>query len=242
VLAAHVAVFVVAVLVAAAVRSPKPVRAVSPMLLTFGSTAYLGLPYVSNTFGSEGAALGALVSVALVIVMLFLSLTVLDRHGDAADGPSGIRRFFELPFLYAALAGLAVAFFKLPVPQFVDKTVEVFAGSAGPTALLALGAFDYDFRLKNVNIPQALFFGAAKVFATGAATFLILKILGVHGVPLAVGTAMGAVSIAITSFVLAQQYRVSQALTDAAIAVSGFCSFVALTAISYLWYSTGVFK
>jgi hypothetical protein len=241
VLLAHVVVFVFALIVAALFRSSKPVRAVAPMLLTFGSTAYLGLPYVTNTFGEQGAAIGSLISVMLVVALLFLSLIVLGRWGNSPDHTSTIKKLFELPFLYAVIVGLVIAFTKLQLPHFITKTVDIFAGSAGPISLLALGAFDYDFKLKNVNVPQAILFGAGKVFLTGAATFFMLKFFGITGLPLAVGTTMGAVSIAVTSFVLSEQYRVSQTLTDAALAVSSFCSFLALTAISWMWYSTSVF-
>ncbi len=240
--AAHFLVFILALIFTARKHKDRDLRALAPMLLTFGSTAYLGIPFVTNTFGEIGAAYGSLVSVTLVVTLLFLSIFVLRRFGTAPDDRNALLQFIELPFVWAVIAGLVLAFVHITLPQFVTKTVSVFAGSAGPTALLAIGAFDFDFNMRKVNVSRAVFFGVGKVFLTGITTFLILKFLGVTGVALAVGTAMGAVSIAVTAFVLADQYKVSRELTNASIAFSGFASFVALTAISFLWFSTDVFK
>jgi len=241
-LAAHLVVFIVVLIVVQHRSVSKGTRAVAPMLFTFGSTAYLGIPYVTNTFGEAAVPYAAILSVALVIVLLFCSLAVLRRYGNPPDHQSFAREFFELPFLYAVLAGLAIAFFRIPLPHFIGKTIDVFAGSAGPTSLLALGAFDYGIKLRNIQLGPSVLFGAGKVFGTGLATFIILKLLGVTGLLLAVGTAMGAVSIAVTAFVLAEQHRAGETVTDSSMAVSSFCSFVALTVISFLWFSTGVFK
>lgn len=240
-LAAHALVFLVIRIATVTTRTSQEVKAVAPMILTFGSTAYLGLPFVANTFGPEAVPLASLVSVSLVVVTLFFSLATLRRYGRLPSERSFIREVIGLPFVYTVIAGLAVGFTGLALPGFIMKTVDVLAGSAGPTALLALGAFDYGLRRAQVNLKQAVALGAGKVFITGIVTFAILKLIGITGLPLAVGTAMGAVSVAVTAFVLADQYKMGRQLTDAAITVSGAAAFIALSAISYLWIATKVF-
>jgi hypothetical protein len=239
---AHAVVFVLALVLMAVFRPPKTTRAIVPMLLVFGNFAYLGVPFALNTFGVESTSYVTLLSIVMAVTTLFLSLLALNWQLGDSSGRNAFRRFAELPFLWAVVAGVIVSWWNIPIPGFIAKTVDIVAGSAGPTALLALGAFDYDLRLKDVNILTAFLLGAGKVLLTGAATFIVLKLLGITGLPLVVGTTMGAVSIAVTAFVLTDQYKANRALTDAAIAVSSVSAFVALTVISFLWFSTGVFK
>lgn len=236
VVAAHLGIAIVATVALSHRAIPRETRAVSPMLLVFGSTAYLGIPYATNTFGPEGTTYASLLSVALVISMLFFSMVVLNRFAQQPE--NGIKKFLELPFLWTVLAGVAWSVFGLPdLPPFITKTIDTLAGSAGPTALLALGAFHYGSEFHRSEIRAALLLGIGKVMLPSVATYFVLSALGLSGLRLAVGVAMGAVSIAVTAFVLAEQYRVGKKLVVSSLTVSSFVSFLALSALSWLWYN-----
>jgi hypothetical protein len=240
ILAAHIIVFLVVAAVVRNRRVDPETRAVAPMLFTMGSTAYLGIPYVTNTFGPAATSYAALISVALTS-MLFFSIMNMERQIDRVRFNKIIVKLLELPFLYAVILGLIVGFLGWQMPHYLEKTIDVFAASASSTALLALGAFDFDFNLKNIPYFKAVVFGLGKVFVTGAVTYLILRFLGIQGQLLAIGTAMGAVSIAVSAFVISEEHKTGRLLTDAAITVSSICAFVALTAISWLWFSSRLF-
>lgn len=220
----------------------KETRAVAPMLATLGSTAYLGIPYAAYAFGAEGTAYASLLSVALVVTLIFASTFFLNAYGNPRVRATSWHRILELPFLWAALAGLLWPLFNLPdLPAYANKFVAVLAGSAGPTALLAFGAFDYDIKLRDAPWMRAIALSAVKTFGAGLVSFLALRTFGVEGLRLAVGTAMGAVSVAITASILANEYRVGEKLTAATIAVSTGFSLIALTIISALYFGTSVF-
>ncbi|MBI4142427.1 AEC family transporter [Candidatus Uhrbacteria bacterium] len=242
VLGGHLAV-VLAALLLVSTHGDRGRRAVAPMLLTFGSTAYLGIPYATYAFGPEGTTYAALLSVVLVVVLLFVHLGVLNRFAARADRQSTWHQLLELPFLWAVLLAVCWPIFRLPaLPLALDRTLGILADSAGPTALLGLGTFLFDLKLERIPWQWAISLGIGKVVLPAVASFAILTALGIHGVRLAVGVAMGAVSTAVTAFVLSNEYRIGRELTAGAILVSTLASLAALSVISFLWVGTSVFN
>ncbi|MBI4434042.1 AEC family transporter [Candidatus Uhrbacteria bacterium] len=224
-------------------RAPRPIRAVAPMLLTFGSTAYLGIPFATFAFGAAGTAYAAIGSVTIVIASLFIALTALNAFGHREHHTATWQQLLELPFLWVVLAGLLLPVIGVrDLPEVLAHTVEILGGSAGPTALLALGAFDFDLRWQRIPWRWSLPFGFGKVILCSLATFAALKLLGVTGLPLAVGTTLAATSIAVTAFVLAEEYHTSTNITDGALAMSSVASLLTLSAILALWMSTNMFQ
>jgi|GEM_PF-3164550 len=263
---AHLVVLGAAVLILRAAR--REVRALGPMLLTFGSTAYLGIPFATFAFGARGTAYAALGSTALVVTVLFASLLVLNRHGRVEQWEKGsarpllgrgrgrtgeppmktsIRReapaatwhqLLELPFLWVVLLGILLPLLGVrALPEFVSRTVAILAGSAGPTALLALGAFQSDLTLARIPWRWAIPLGIGKVILPTAVTVVILGAFGIRGLPLAVGASLAATSLAVTAFVLSDEYRIGRELTAGALIVSTLASLVVLSLVAFLWIS-----
>ncbi len=238
---AHVVVLLLGALVLS--RARREVRATGPMLLAFGSTAYLGIPFSTFAFGPEGTVYAALGSVVLVVVVLFVSLVTLNRHGKREAPIATWHQLLELPFLWIVLLGALLPLVGVrALPEFVGRTIAILAGSAGPTALLALGAFQYGLKLDRIPWGRATALVVGKIVLPAVATYLILMLLGVSGLPLAVGTALAATSVAVTAFVLSDEYRIGRELTAGALITSTPASLVALTLVSWLWLGTGVFR
>ena len=223
--------------------SRQDIRAIGPTLLTFGSTAYLGIPFATFAFGVEGTAYAALGSVILVVIILFASLVVLNRHDRRETRTTTWHQLLELPFLWVILAGVLLPSIGVrTLPEFLSRTIAILAGSAGPVALLALGAFQHDLRLSRIPWGWATPLGIGKVLLPVAATWAVLSIAGVSGLPLVVGVALSATSVAVTASVLADEYRIGRELTAGALLVSTPASLIALTILSWLWIGTGVFR
>ncbi|MDO8425354.1 MAG: hypothetical protein Q7T01_02470 [bacterium] len=218
------------------------VRALAPTLLMFGSTAYFGIPYATYAFGAEGTGLAAIGAVALVIVALAVGLGTLTLHASRKQRTASWHQLFELPFLWVVLLALGlptVGVAMLPVPLM--NALDAVAASAAPVALIALGAFARDLSLTRVPWRWAVPLGIGKVLLPAGASYIALSLLGISGVPLAVGTALGATPLAITAFTLAEEYGVGRELVTGTMAVSLITTLFALTAITALWLGTGVF-
>lgn len=243
VLAAHLLVMAGVLLVFLALKKVKAgTRAVFPMLVTFGSTAYFGIPFATYAFGAEGAVYASLLSVVLVTALLFVNIFYLRKFSKIQLKRHVLKNLLELPFLWAVLAGLLWPLLHLPpLPLFLYRFIDMIGAGAVPVALLALGAYIYDFDLNKIPWAQAAFAAFVKVVAPSVLTFFVLRWLGVEGLRLAIGTALAATPTAITCFVLSEEYKVGERLTAGTILLSVFFSLAALAFISYLWIGTRVF-
>ena len=217
-------------------------RAVFPMLITFGSTAYLGIPFATYAFGAEGTVYASLLSVALVTILLFIHISILNKFTTLKVDHNVLKSMFELPFLWAVLVGVSWPVFNLPeLPIFVSRFLDTLAGSAGPTALLGLGTFLYDLNPKDIPWRSAFIASFLKVTVPSVLIFVILSSLGFHGIRLVVGTAMAATSSAVTCFILSEKYKLGERLTAGTILLSVFFSLAGLSLLSYLWLGTTLF-
>lgn len=243
VLAAHVAVFLLVALFCVAARLPKELRATAPMLATLGNTAYLGIPFATYAFGAEGTAYASILSVLLLTVFIFASIGALNRFGRPEGDESALKKILELPFLWAVVAGLLLSFAGITAfPLFLSHFIGILADSAGPTALLGLGTFLYDLEIKDIAWTRASILGGIKVVAPTLLAFVLLRAFGVTGVLLAIGVAVSGTSTAVTTFVLATQYRIGERLTAGTILVSTFFSLIVLSLVSALWIGTSIFQ
>lgn len=237
---------VLAVVTIATLLTPKTsreTRATFPIITAFGATAYLGIPYATYAFGEQGTAYASILSVILVVSLIFTSIFFLNRYGNPRSHETSLRRVIELPFLWAVLLGLLWPILRLPdLPLYLNKLIAVLSGSASPTALLAFGAFLYNIKLHDLPWIKGFLASLIKTLGTGLVTFLLLRLLGLDGLRLAVGTSISVVPVALTASVLAGEYRTGQKLVATAIAFSTILSMLALTIISTLYLSTSLFQ
>ncbi|EKD33405.1 MAG: hypothetical protein ACD_76C00037G0001 [uncultured bacterium] len=214
----------------------KETKAMLPIVAAVGSTAYLGIPFVTYAFGDEYTAIASILSASLIVPLIFISVFWLNHHGHAREKSASWHRLLELPILWAVLAGLIWPIFNLSdLPIYANRFLAILSGSAGPTALLALGAFEYDIKLRDLPWLRGVILAGIKTFGMTVLVFFVLRTLGVSGAYLFVGSAMSATSVAITASVLAGEYQVGQKLVVSTIMLSTFFSLIALGAISVLY-------
>lgn len=235
VLLAHLIIFAIAAVVLRSLKFSRDLRAVGPMLMTTGATAYIGIPFASYLIGPEGAAYAALLSVFLIVILLFANITLLERAHGCCSNKKILIDLIELPFIWAVLIGGAWVYFGLALPLALSRFLTVLAESAGPTALLGFGAFLYGLKPEQIPWGRSIFFGVVKVLAPTALTVILLSWFGVTGARFVVGVIMAAVSTAISSFLLAEEYKIGKKEAAGAILVSTIASFLMLSLVGWFW-------
>ena len=103
----------------------------------FTNSGNYGLPICLFAFGPQGMELALVFHVAHT-----LSMAVLGIYIAASSNMPPIKagkQVFKMPALYAALAGLAVRIFELPVPLLIERPVSLLGQAAVPIFLLVLG-------------------------------------------------------------------------------------------------------
>ena len=232
----HAALALVIVLVGIVGGLSRATQATSAMLMTFGSTAYMGIPFVAYLVGGNATAYASLLSVALVVTLIVLHTLLLNRADRSSSAKSNMISFLELPFVWAVVLGMGWLLLNLPpVPTPLYRFLDVLAGSAGPTALLGIGAFL--FRIRPAQIPWGTSSLAAlvKVLVLPLLVFITLRWIGLEDILVVVATSLAAVGTAVTCFVMAEEHHVGTKETAGTILLSTILSLLTLSVISYVW-------
>ena len=218
-------------------KTPRETRAASPMLMTFGSTAYMGIPFVTYLVGGTAIAYASLLSVALVVVMIIIHTIILNKLDRLPSTKNNFTSFLELPFIWAVVLALGYLFLKLPpLPTPIIKFLEVLAGSAGPTALLGIGAFLHRIKPSQVPWGKSIFYAVVKVIILPLAVFLTMNALGLEKTYIIVAVALSAVGTGVTCFVLAEEHKIGTKETAGTILVSTILSLLSLSALSFYFF------
>ncbi len=109
-----------------------------------GNLGYIGLAVIFYFMGDGGLAKGSIIAGLIMILQNFLAVIALQVSGDKGVlvGGSGpfIRRVAMNPVILSALAGIGYAWWGIPMPLIVDRSLKIISGLALPMALLLIGA------------------------------------------------------------------------------------------------------
>ena len=196
-----VAIILMAVALAALARPlfrPEPRLAASCAQCAFRFNTYIGFAVAGALFGPKGLALAALmagvvVPIANVFAVLFL----------ATQGKRGIvGELARNPLIVSTVAGFAFNVAGLPLPGFVDRTLDLLGSSALPAGLLAVGAA---LRLEpphGAMAPHAWWLGV-KLFAKPLAAWGAIRWLGLTGIEAGVLLLWASLPTASSAYILA---------------------------------------
>ncbi len=114
-----------------------------------GNLGYIGLAVAFYYLGEGGLVAASLLAGFVMILQNLLSVLALQSASHSANpGRPTIlaRQVLANPVIVAALAGISVSAFKIPIPLVVDRTLDILRAMALPTALLLIGAsLSFDF-------------------------------------------------------------------------------------------------
>lgn len=120
-------------------------RAVAIMGATCSNSAYIGYPLMLLAFPSLAGPVLAMNFLVETLVLIPISLMFLESS-RAQSGIHPVIRFLSVlksvlrqPMIFGLLAGLAVSFLGLPVPDSVHRLMSMLAASASALALVVIG-------------------------------------------------------------------------------------------------------
>ena len=203
---------------------------------SYSNAGYMGIPLILLLFGDEALPIAVIGAVLTVVVQFGLTIIAIEVH--RAKGRSLLPALKKVavsllrnPILVSTLFGLLFSWFSIPIPVSIAAGVEQLGNAATPCALLTIGLFIAQTRVK-----------------TGgrAVTEIVVLKLFVH--PLLVGIfALGvfdldpvwawcailstALPVGTGPFMLANLYHEDAAVSARAILISTVLSVVTLTAL-----------
>lgn len=174
-----------------------PAKALVPTTM-FGNSANLGLPLALLAFGQKGLAAAVVMFIVTNLVHFSFGNWYLDHHAKWWNA-------WRYPVILAALAGLAVSYYGVPIWEPLRVGIKMLGDVSVPLALFSLG-----IRIAQSH-PKALRIGVIGAIvrpASGIAlTWLLATLLGLHGVEKAILILYGALPPAMINYVFAERYH-----------------------------------
>ncbi len=190
----------------------------------FLNSGNMGLPLNQLAFGNEGLSYAVIIFVSFATLHYSLGIYIVKGRG-------GLREFLRLPLIYAAALGLALNLGRVALPVWIVTPVDLIGQIAIPLMILILG-----YQLRQVHLRGVWLSGACACLRIGGgllAGILMVKVLGLSGIPSKVVILMSSLPPAVLNSVLAKKYERNPELVSSAILIGTLMSVVTTPAVLY---------
>lgn len=204
---------------------------------TVSNLGFLGPPLMLAFFGARGTGPLAMAILAEVMVLLSLGGIIMGAaNGTSARGRATILRGAILnPVVVAIVLGAAAASLGLKLPTPVERLVAFLGGSAGPTALFALGGTLALQRLDWTTVASAAGTTLAKMIVYPVVVWYVLAcLLKLDPSWIQPGVLIASFPSAGSNYLVAQRYGADAERVSAAIVLSTVVSVLVVPATAWL--------
>jgi malonate transporter len=166
---------------------------------------YVGVTLAAGLFGTQGLALAALCSAAIVPTVNILCVLVFARHGAARLSGRGIaRQLVTNPLVIGSFAGIAFQLLGLSLPAGIEPALRALGAASLPLGLLCVGAALEFGSLRGWMAPVATS-SAIKFLAMPVVTVLVASLMGLTGPALVTALLFQALPTASSAYIMARQ-------------------------------------
>ncbi len=189
-----------------------------------------------NAFGHEILPVAAVISSVYVFWLFTLGIVLVEIYGE--EKLQTKKLFLNLlknPLLISVLVGLVLVVFQIKMPDFVTKTVQLFADSVTAVVLFSLGIFLGMQKMGNVHLWMRVV--TLTVFTMLVLPFLFFHVLGIANFdPLLTKISVidAAMPLGLTPYALSVVYKLDSKLT-ARIVVFGTLLSMLLIPLWMVW-------
>ena len=203
-----------------------------------GNLAFIGIPVLAASVAGETETVRVPLMASGVIVMTLtmaffniLAVIVLQasRQGERAGGVrTMLAPIATNPLMISGLSGLLLSLTGLRMPMFLDRTLEVLAGSAVPIALLCIGG---SLSATHMTGRRSWIVSAAllKVAASPLVVAGLLWVTGLGPMEWRIALVFASTSTAAAAYVMARQMGGDETLASGSIALSTILSAISLS-------------
>lgn len=192
-----------------------------------GNTIYMGFPLVEMGFGQKYFATAAIVGNIYLALPILLSILIIRYwHSKHHNLFKEVLEFIKNPLTISIITGFLLSLVKinLELLKALEKAVSMLGQTASPVALFILGNFLHR-RFQARNIGLAIIISASKMILFPLAT--ILTALLIYKVPdIRVPFLLSSMPVAVTTFIIAQRFKLHKTIVGTAILVSTIFSMV----------------
>ena len=197
-----------------------------------GSAAVLGIAFIQNIYGNAGMAplmmLGA-VPLYNVMTVVILSFTAPGSGGfDRQSIKKSMTKIVTNPLIIGIAAGLLLSLLRIELPLVVDKTLDQFAVTATPLALVSLGA-GFEAKKAAARLKPALLSSFIKLMLQPAVFLPLAVYLGFQDAKMVAILIMLGSPTTVSAYIRAKNMGHEGTLTSGAIVITTLFSSVSIT-------------
>ncbi len=186
------------------------------LILSFGNVAYLGIPVLHNAFGDSVLPVAAIISAVYVFWLLTLGIILIEISGEEKlNVRKLIFSLLKNPLLLSVFAGLGIVFFKIQLPEIIEKTISLFSNSVTAVVLFSLGIF---LGLHKIGYPKdwlkALVFTILTILVLPFIFYLAIKNTGMDALQFKATILDSAMPLGLTPYALSVQYNLEVPLVS----------------------------
>ena len=205
----------------------------------YSNMVLIGLPVITTALGDQ-----ALLPMLLLITFnspIFFSLVTLVAESQSrtldklwSKLAQPFVKVVQNPIIIGLALGLLFNYFAIPLPVFVEGTIQIIRGSALPCALFVLGASLTEYKLSG-QLDRAMWLVGLKMLVHPLLVWALLTYLfEIDPLWRTVAVIAASLPIGINTAVFAYQYRSAVAPVSTAILIS---TLISIGSLSYLlWY------
>jgi malonate transporter len=204
---------------------------------TVSNLGFLGPPLGLAFFGERSAGPLAMAILAEVMVLLSLGGIIMGvSRGSGAGAASLLLRGTALnPVVAAIVLGAVFAAASIPIPSPLDRFLAFLGGSAGPTALFAVGGALAVQRIDRKTATIAAGITVGKLIAYPLLVWCLLaQVLRLESFWVQVAVLFASLPSAGSNYVLAQRYAAEEDQVSAAIVLSTVASVATVPIAAWL--------
>ena len=203
-----------------------------------GNLGYIAFAVAFYYLGNPGFVKTAIISGFVMILQNVMAVFVLQFHSEKNEGSpklkDTLKKTMANPVILSALAGILFSFFSIPLPEILDRSLDILKGMALPLALLIIGAsLSFESlkpRLRNVGIATFL-----KLILTPAIGFFLFRIFSIQPEHYLPGLIVLASPTATLTYIMAKEIGGDP---DFAVAAISICTL--LSSVTYgFWLTLG---
>jgi len=218
-------------------RQPLAAAGAHATTATVSNLGFLGPPLMLTFFGERGA--GPLAMAILCEVMILLSIggviMGVSRGKSAGIGTLLLRGTVLNPVVAAIVLGAVLAAVGVSLPAPLDRFLSFLGGSAGPTALFALGGALAVQHIDRATVVAASGITVAKLLIYPLLVWYVLaQLLHIEPLWIAAGVVMATLPSAGVNYVVAQRYEADADRVSAAIVLSTIVSVATVPLVAWL--------
>lgn len=220
------------------VRASIAAGAIQGLASAYGNIGYMGPSLAILAFGEKAAVPVALIFcfeniMHFAIVPCMMAISGSEKHPLPTLAALIARRIILHPFILATIAGVTVAWLKLPVPEAPQRLIDYLAQAAAPCALFAMGVTLALRPLRRMPV-ELSYIVPVKLIAHPLLVYFAMGLVGdFDSTWIFTAVLLASLPTATNVFVLAQQYNVWVERASATVLITTLFSVLTVSALLY---------